>query len=116
MKSNINNPNIDISKIDSYFAKFRLKEGQKLTDSEPKRTAQEECIRQQLHEMNEINDAFKAEIDSYNKKIEQYGNNEYIENALKFKIRILIRNNSANLINQIKQQKIEHETKSLTHF
>lgn len=107
--SNRDNINIAIPEIELYFYELRSQESNNTVSLIPKITAKIESLTAQVQELNKNNEKIKAEIDSYNTKIKQYENNTELENSLKFKIRILIRNNSANLINKFKQECTEKQ-------
>lgn len=107
--SNRDNTNIAISEIEQYFNELRSQESNNTISLVPKVTAEVERLKAQVQELNKNNEKLKAEIGSYDAKIKQYGNNTELENSLKFKIRILIRNNSANLIKQFKQECTEKQ-------
>lgn len=108
--ANINNDDINISEIYTYFLNLRMQEDKNTGKSNSKLNTQVERLKEQIQELNKANEDLQSNIDSCNKKIEQYQNKAELEAALKFKIRILIREKAANIIKQYKQQNLERKS------
>ena len=106
--SNLTNINIKIPEIDDYFCKLRPHEiqGEKIKN---KHSTQESMLIEQIQELNKANEELQRKVDSCKNKIEQYDDKVGLDYALKFKIRILIRNNADNLITKFNKQNEERK-------